>query len=307
MPEKSLLYGLHSVGEPKVQWPELVSRQRPQFGKDLERLPNIYGLRGKARVRHHSHESCLGKCTGRPLPPSKGPEPVDDLSVLCVLRANQGDEDIEIEQERRHSSSAPRSLSGIRNHNLDLVVRAALSSAKIGSWNPGYLIGCLRELARSFFAAQAGLFLLGSLRHLPGSTGAEQLEQIVGEADSSSETLYPRRSSLGSCASCSSRCSSRRATPAPSSPGQRRLAPARPFPHRTHRWPQDPRHPPHPPENVLNAFLAANHAGRAGVAAPGSHPRIESTFPWPHLKPKHPMEKLLCLVLLLKNLFPTDS
>src|SRR5271166_2327865 len=29
-----------------------------------------------------------------------------------------------------------RSLSGIRNHNLDLVVRAALSSDKIGSWNP---------------------------------------------------------------------------------------------------------------------------------------------------------------------------
>src|SRR5208283_537283 len=74
--------------------------------------------------------------------------------------------------------------------------------------------------------------------------------------------------------------------------------------HRTHRWPQDPRHPPHPPESALNASLAANRAGMALVAAPGSHPRIESTFPWPHLKPKHPMEKLLCLVLL-KNPFPT--
>src|SRR5271166_4806772 len=41
-------------------------------------------------------------------------------------------------------------------------------------------------------------------------------------------------------------------------------------------------------------------------AAPGSHPRIEKTFPWPHLNPQHPLEKLLCLVLL-QNLFPTDS
>src|SRR5271157_5401346 len=122
----------------------------------------------------------------------------------------------------------------------------------------------------------------------------------------SSETLYPRRSSPGSCASCSSRCSSRRATPVPSSSGHRQLALARPFPHRTHRWPQDPGHPPHPPESALNAFPVANHVGTAGVAAPGSHPRSESTFPWPHLNPIHPLEKLLCLVLL-QNLFPTDS
>src|SRR5664279_4122139 len=51
----------------------------------------------------------------------------------------------------------------------------------------------------------------------------------------STETLYPRRSPPGSCASWSSRCSSRRATPVPSSPGHRRLALAHPFPHRTHR------------------------------------------------------------------------
>src|SRR5208337_2376647 len=84
----------------------------------------------------------------------------------------------------------------------------------------------------------------------------------------STETLYPRRSSPGSCASCSSRGSSRRATPVPSSSA--------------HRWPQDPRHPPHPPESALNAFPVANHAGTAVVATPGSRPRIEKTFPWPH-------------------------
>src|SRR5271169_308731 len=111
MPEKSLLYGLHSVGEAKVEGPELVSRQRRQFRKDLQRLANIYGLRGKARVRHNSHKSCLGKCTRRPLPPSQGPEPVDDLSVVCVLGANQGDQDVEIEQVRRHSSSASSALT----------------------------------------------------------------------------------------------------------------------------------------------------------------------------------------------------
>src|SRR5208283_1245078 len=53
-----------------------------------------------------------------------------------------------------------RSLSGIRNHNLYLAVRGALSSAKIGSWNPSYLMGCLCKLARPFFAAQAWLFLV---------------------------------------------------------------------------------------------------------------------------------------------------
>src|SRR5271157_5785542 len=51
----------------------------------------------------------------------------------------------------------------------------------------------------------------------------------------STETLYLRRSLPRSCASCSSRCSSRRATPVPSSSGHKRLALARPFPHRTHR------------------------------------------------------------------------
>src|ERR1035437_1196893 len=112
----------------------------------------------------------------------------------------------------------------------------------------------------------------------------------------STETLYPRRSSPGAGASCSSPCSSRTATPAPSSPGHRRLAHARPSRHRNHRWPQAPRRPPHPPESVLNAFLAANHAVRAVVAAPDSHPPTESTFPWLHLKPKYPLDKLLCLV-----------
>src|SRR5271157_4678728 len=73
----------------------------------------------------------------------------------------------------------------------------------------------------------------------------------------SSDTRYPRRSSLGSCASCSSPCSSRRTTPAPSSPDHRRLALVRPFPHRTHRWPQYPGHPPRPPESALNAFPVA--------------------------------------------------
>src|SRR5208337_3756480 len=40
-----------------------------------------------------------------------------------------------VEWEGAERRSA-RSLSGIRNHNLDLVVRAALSGARIGSWNP---------------------------------------------------------------------------------------------------------------------------------------------------------------------------
>src|SRR5271157_3535133 len=30
-----------------------------------------------------------------------------------------------------------------------------------------------------------------------------------------------------------------------------------------------------------------------GVAAPGSHPRSESTFPWPHLNPKTPSGKVV--------------
>src|ERR1022692_4199900 len=122
----------------------------------------------------------------------------------------------------------------------------------------------------------------------------------------STETLYLRRSLPRSCASCSSRRSSRTAAPAPSSSAHRRLALARLFPHRTHRQPQDPGHPPHPPESVLSAFLAANHAGTAGVAAPGSHPRIESTFPWPHLKPKHPHGKTV-MFGASQNLFPTYS
>src|SRR5664279_3969345 len=122
----------------------------------------------------------------------------------------------------------------------------------------------------------------------------------------STETLYLRRSLPRSCASCSSPRNSRTAAPAPSSSAHRRLARPHPFPHRTRRWPQDPGHPPPPPESVLNAFLAANHAAKAAAAAPGSHPRSESTFPWPHLNPIRPLEKLLCLVLL-QNLFPPDS
>ena len=43
----------------------------------------------------------------------------------------------------------PRSLSGIREHKLDLAVGGTLSSAKMGIGNRRYLIGCLRTPARS--------------------------------------------------------------------------------------------------------------------------------------------------------------
>src|ERR1039457_6363508 len=62
-----------------------------------------------------------------------------------------------------------RSLSGIRKHKLGLAVGDTLSSAKIGSGKPGAPHFCLRTHARPFFAAYAGLFPLGSLRHLQGS------------------------------------------------------------------------------------------------------------------------------------------
>src|ERR1019366_1259349 len=66
-------------------------------------------------------------------------------------------------------SLVSRSLSGIRKHKLGLAVGDTLSSAKIGSGKPGAPHFCLRTHARPFFAAYAGLFPLGSLRHLQGS------------------------------------------------------------------------------------------------------------------------------------------
>jgi hypothetical protein len=70
---------------------------------------------------------------------------------------------------REESQGLSRSLSGIRKHKLGLAVGDTLSSAKIGSGKPGAPHFCLRTHARPFFAAYAGLFPLGSLRHLQGS------------------------------------------------------------------------------------------------------------------------------------------
>src|ERR1035437_4857843 len=69
----------------------------------------------------------------------------------------------------RAGKISPMSLSGIRKHKLGLAVGDTLSSAKIGSGKPGAPPFCLRTHARPFFAAYAGLFPLGSLRHLQGS------------------------------------------------------------------------------------------------------------------------------------------
>src|SRR5271157_2797579 len=82
---------------------------------------------------------------------------------------------------RPKSNPQPRSLSGIRNHNLDLIVRAALSSAKSEAGTPALPHLFASNARKALFAAYAWLFPLASLRHLPGSPGAEQLEQIVGE------------------------------------------------------------------------------------------------------------------------------
>jgi hypothetical protein len=84
------------IGQRDIVSPKPVVRSGSFFGEHFERMSNRHRLR-IFRLRYDSHKSILGQWTRSPSRGSIGRPPLVRGTMMCVLRVQQGNQNVHIE------------------------------------------------------------------------------------------------------------------------------------------------------------------------------------------------------------------